>query len=575
MKKSITFCFYASILAVSLLVCSCTVNDGSVSILYGNVITMKNQDDRAEAVVCKNGEIIYVGSRSEAEKYKTPSSEVLDYGSSYIYPGFMDAHVHGMGVATASVSFSLLDVAENPDATLDDYARKMKEFIDGAKGESRDYYKGSALIVTNTEPHRSILDKYIPDVPVIITTMDGHSVWVNTKAIEKFNIKDWTNRYSSDQLRVDENGYPTGYISENPAMAVGELTMPTPADMKNGLLQWQDYALSKGLTAVSDALVSAGTVDPDYYLELVADKEWKLRTYASYIINEQTSSDKLDEKLNEILRYKKANDNEYFKIIGIKLFMDGVVEAHTGWLLTEYADEKGYYGLKRITDRDRMKRIVEFSNRNDMNVHCHSIGDGATSFALDCIAEGQKAAGVTDARNTLAHLHFVAPEDIKRFAENNVIAVVAPLWVPKEPGVYEQTESYVGKEKAKTQYPVKAFLNAGAPISFHSDYPVSLNFDIPLTFYAAVTRTLPNLGQAGVCGEAEAISRYEALQAFTTGCAYSFKEENRLGTIENGKIANFTVLSQDLLNEDIEKIPSLKVVATIIDGNVVWSGNAE
>ncbi len=589
MKKTIKFCFYASILAVSSLLCSCTPKEKMnpeeiVSILYGNVITMKTETDRAKAVVCKNGQIIYVGSRAEAEKYKTSSSRVLDYGDNFIYPGFMDAHVHGMGVATKANSFSLVEVAVNPESTLEEYAQKMKEFIDAdkeEKGKYREVYKGNSFVVTSREPHRSILDKYIPDVPVIIETSDGHSVWVNTKAIEKFNINEWTNSYSSDQLRVDEDGV-TGYISETPALKLGGMTMPTREEMRTGLLEWQDYAFSKGLTAVSDALVSAGTVDPDIYVDLATDpdKPWKLRTYASYIIDENTPGDvpSLDKKFGEIDTYK-ANDSEYFKIIGIKLFMDGVVEARTGWLLTPYARQTGetedYYGLKRITDRERMKYIVKKANSKGMNVHCHSVGDGATQFALDCISEGQKAAGVTDARNTLAHLHFVNPDDIQRFADNNVIAVVAPLWVPKEPGTYEQTVSYVGPEKAKSQYPVKSFLKAGAHISFHSDFPVSLNFDIPKTFYAAVKRTFPELGEAYICGIEEAISRYEALQAFTTGCAYSFKEENRLGTIETGKIANFTVLDKDLLNEEMENIPFLKVVATIIDGNVVWSGSAK
>ena len=571
------------VIALCSLLCSCA-GDGpesgkDVRILYGNVITMKNQGDRAEAVVCKDGKIIFVGSRSEAKKYETSCSKVLDYGSGYIYPGFMDAHVHGMGVATKMSGCILVEVAMKENFTLDDYAKKMKEFIDEdfkANGKYRAYYKGNSMVLNpDMEPHRSILDKYIPDVPVIIETVDGHSVWVNSKTIEVYNIKDWIKRYpKGDELRVDENGEPTGYISEKPALELGGLTVPSKDDIKEGLLEWQDFAFSKGLTAVSDALVSAGTVDPSCYADLTGkNKPWKLRTYASYIIDEKTPNDSLDFKLTEILRYRKSYDSEYFKIFGIKLFMDGVVEAHTAWLRESYADTAGYYGLKRITDRERMKHIVEVANSNDMNVHCHSVGDGATSFALDCIIDGQKAAGVTEARNTLAHLHIVAPEDIQRFADNNVIAVVAPLWVPKEKGVFEQTVNYVGIDRAEKQYPINAFLKAGAHISFHSDYPVSLNFSIPLTFYAALTRTFPELGQAGVCGKDEAISRYEALEALTTGCAYSFKEESRLGSIETGKIANFTVLDQDLLNEDINKIPNVKVIATIIDGDVVWPVN--
>lgn len=580
-----TILIYSAIIVCSLL-SSCTVYDKQnpdedVRILYGNVITMKAEEDRAEAVVCKDGQIIFVGTRSAAEKYVTPSSKVLDYGDNYIYPGFMDAHVHGMGVAVKTGGCSMIEVAIKENFTLDDYAKRMKEFIDEdfeKNKKYRTYYKGSAMVLNpDMEPHRSILDKYIPDVPVIIETIDGHSVWVNTKTIEVYNIKDWTKRFpDGDELRVDADGYPTGYISEKPALELGGLTVPTKDEIKPGLLEWQEFAFSKGLTAVSEALVSAGTVDPDCYIELAEKGLWKLRTYASYIIDENTPDDKtsIDDKFTEIFNYKKE-DSEYFKIIGVKLFMDGVIEAHTGWLKEEYADLEGYYGLKRITNKDRMKYIVRTANSNGMNVHCHSIGDGATSFALDCLSDGQKEAGVTDARNTLAHLHIVDPGDIQRFADNNIIAVVAPLWVPKEVGVFEQTCNYIGKDRAEKQYPINSFLKAGAHISFHSDYPVSLNFSIPLTFYAAVTRTFPELGEAGVCGKEEAISRYEALQALTTGCAYSFKEEKRLGSIEVGKIANFTVLDQDLMHEQISEIPKVQVVATIIDEDVVWPKKAK
>ena len=583
MKKTISI--YA-ILAAGALLCSCTVHDKQnpgeeVRILYGNVITMKAEGDRAEAVVCKDGQIVYVGSRSEAEKYETPSSMVLDYGNNYIYPGFMDAHVHGMGVAVKTGGCSMIEVAAKENFTLDDYAKRMKEFIDKdfeKNKKYRAYYKGSAMVLNpDMKPHRSILDKYIPDVPVIIETVDGHSVWVNTKTIEVYNIKDWIKRFpNGDELRVDADGYPTGYISEKPALELGGLTVPTKDEIIPGLLEWQEFAFSKGLTAVSEALVSAGTVDPACYIELAEKGLWKLRTYASYIIDEKTPDDEksINNKFDEIFKYKES-DSEHFKIIGVKLFMDGVIEAHTGWLKEEYANEEGYYGLKRITNKDRMKYITKIANAHGMNVHCHSVGDGATSFALDCLADGQKEAGVTDARNTLAHLHIVDPGDIQRFADNNIIAVVAPLWVPKEVGVFEQTCNYIGKDRAEKQYPINSFLKAGAHISFHSDFPVSLNFSIPLTFYAAITRTFPDLGEAGVCGKEEAISRYEALQALTTGCAYSFKEEKRLGSIEAGKIANFTVLDQNLLTEEIDNIKDVKVVATIVDGNEVWPKKAK
>lgn len=541
-------------------------------ILIGNVITMDKDSTVAQAVAFKDGKVLFVGSKEDAQKYRGKHTDLVNYGTASIYPGFMDGHTHGYLAAQRYMEADLSGINYTPGAQMSDFVTAMKNYMDSNPG--RDMYKGSGWSIKNgVLPTAAMLDAICPKVPMLLNSGDGHSMWINTAAIEKFHINaSWVEKYGADCVRKDADGKITGYISEAPAFVLIKATALSKEKCMEGLLKWQDYAFSRGITATTEAATNLGSgTASTAYVDLAASPLWKLRTYAVETISESVSDAKLDSALNKVLQLHQDNNGEYFQVTGVKVFVDGIVEAHTAWLKQEYSDEPGYYGLKRCSDPVRVAKIVEFANRNGMNVHFHCIGDGATALAVEGIVNGQNAASVKDGRNTIAHLQLVSPEDIQKMAGKHIIAVLAPQWAFLDQDEYSITEGYIGSDRVKTMFPVKSFVEARALINLHSDYPVSVPLSVQQNFCAAVSGRLELNGEVVFNrNEKELTERYPALQAVTINVAHQWGQDDRLGSLEVGKVANAVICDADFLKDDVEKILASRILETIVDGQTVY-----
>ena len=556
-------------LSAVLAVLGCNSNHETL-LLIGNVITMDEATPAAQAVFVEDGIIKFVGSEADARKLCNGKTVVKDYGTASIYPGFLESHAHGIGVASRALQANLSEVNAMEGATMDDFVQAMKKYMEENPGLP--LYKGAGWTPKDREPDAAMLDAICPDVPMLLNTEDGHSMWINTAAMKKFGIdKSAVEKYGTDCVRIDKDGNPTGYLSETPAIGLMAQLSMTKEESKEGLLKWQEKAFSSGFTGTTEAALFIVTpYAAEAYQELCDEGKWKLRTYAVHTIQEDVPNEKVDSALNTILELHNRYNGEYFQVTGTKVFMDGVVEAHTGWLDEEYTDQPGYYGLKRCTDVERIAKIVAFNNKNGMLVHFHTVGDGASRLVAEAIAKAAKETDVKDGRNALAHLQFVKPDVIRMFADYNIIPVVAPLWCPKEYVIYDYTVQFVGKDKAETQYPIKSFVDAGCKVNFHSDYPVSPAMDAAKSIYTAVTRTREDLGPDRACNLDEAITRYQALEALTTNVAYSWRQEDRQGSLTPGKIANLVVYDTDFLKDDLSKVWNANLQATYVDGQLVY-----
>ena len=375
-----------------------------------------------------------------------------------------------------------------------------------------------------------------------------------------------------DQVHVDDNGEPDGYICEVPVFHIAGKLPSSVEYAKQYLLAWQDIAFQNGYTAVGDAgvIIPYAKTDRAYY-ELEQEGKLKLRTYGyMYLV------DNVDNPTAEVARVAEERakySGEYFNILGIKIFLDGVTEAHTAWMINEYIDQPGYFGLERFNNHDKVVELLVAADKEGFPVHSHSVGNGATKFMLNCIADAEKITGDLDQRNVLAHLQFVTDEDIQLMGKTRSVPAVAPLWVGKETSTYPMDLAYVGKELADQAYPIKSFIDAGANIAFHSDYPVSPNMNAIFSVFMAETRAFPkawNGGPETKRNMKEAITREQSLRALTINVARQFKQEHRLGSIEFGKVANMTVCDCDFLHDSIEKIEQASIVATLVDGEEVY-----
>ena len=539
------------------------------TLVFGNIITMDEKRPFAKAALVKDGVFAFIGSAAEAKRLAAADAEVLDYGENFIYPGFLESHCHGYFAGDRAVGqANLMQVG------LTDYVKYreiIKEFI--ANNPQRKFYVAAGWAENEEYVTKAYLDEICSDKPLLMQTGGGHSMLLNTKALEWAGIDAaYAKKMGYDLVHVDKNGEPDGYICEAPVMELMPKLSASFEEAKNLLLAWQEIAFKNGYTAVADAGTEIFFKDSARaYHALEEEGKLKLRTYA-YILTE----DNVDDPKAEVARVAEVRANysgEYFHVVGIKAFLDGVTEAHTGWQNQDYADQPGYHGVERFNNHDKMVQLIAEADKEGLSVHVHSEGGGATHFMLGCIEDAEKITGDKDQRNVLAHLHFVTEEDIRRMAATGSVPAVPPLWTAAIPGFYDIEVKYVGEELASQSYPIKSFFDAGACPVFHSDYPVSPSFNIPISIYMAETRALPKGMLDGADTRhnvKEAISREQSLRALTINVAHAWHQEHRLGSIEFGKIANMTVYDCDFLHDDIEKVAQANLIATLVDGKEVY-----
>ena len=539
------------------------------TIILGNIITVDEKKPFAKAALVKNGVFAYVGSAEEVKKLACSDAQVLDYGDNYVYPGFLESHCHGHLAGYRAIGQA--DLMQAGFTNYPKYREIIKEFI--AKNPQRQFYMAAGWVENEEYVTKAYLDEICSDKPLIMQTGGGHSMLLNTKAMQWAGIDAaYAKKWGYDLVHVDKDGEPDGYICEGPVFEITPKIPTSLEEIKEYLLAWQEIALKSGFTAVGDAGVEIVHRDaPKAFKELQEEGKLKLRTFAWMYVTDNIADPKAE--IARIAAQRAELGGEYFNIIGPKAFLDGVTETHTGWQNQDYLDEPGYHGAERFNDHDKMVELIVEANKEGMSVHVHSEGGGATHYMLGCIEDAEKITGNMDQRNVLAHLHFVTDEDVHRMAATGSVPAVPPLWTPKAPGMYEQEVAYVGKELADQAYPIKSFYDAGANVVFHSDYPVSPMMDIKLSFYTAEKRNVPKELYGGAMSPRnldEAISREQSLRAMTINVARQFHQEHRMGSIEFGKIANMTVFDCDFLHDDIEKVAQANIIATIVDGEEVY-----
>ncbi len=570
-RKSIAAVLLLGIALFAVIVTAGCVNTGETgpadTLYLGNVITMDDKNPTAEAVAVKDGIILFVGAREEAEKYCDKHTTVIDYGDNSIYPGFLEAHMH---ISLAGMrNYGMFELSSG--VPLEENIKELQKYIQEHPGQR--HYIGFGWTLTDKDPTAAMIDAVCSDVPVILQSRGGHAAWVNSKELEELNYSpEYIKKMGPQQIHVDVNGKPTGYLQEEPAIKLVKELPFTVEEVKGFILKWQEKAIESGYTAVCDAgLELSGDGIYQALSELDKEGKLKIRIYGLSLVRENTDTPEKD--MEKIANLAKKYNSEHFKIIGAKIFLDGVTEEHTSWLLEPYTDKPDSTGLKRFSDVDKMAALITAANKQGMLVHCHAMGDGAAHAFADAVEKSVKETGNYDQRNAAAHIELVSQEDKERFGKYGIMAISFYTFSPKIPG-NDGVLSRVGPERNKMVCGAQSFIDAGAVVAGHSDYPVSPLQNIPFAMYTAVTRSIPFVEKAEVTNPAECLSREDALKSLTSNVAYMWKEENRMGTLEPGKLANMTVLAVDYLHDDMDKLADAlkqKTVATIIDGKVANS----
>ena len=305
------------------------------TIVLGNIITMDEKRPTAKAALVKDGVFVYIGDAEEVKKLAGADAQVLDYGENFIYPGFLESHCHSYLAGDRAIGQANLFQVVPTD--YDKYREVIKDFIKA--NPQREFYMASGWTENDEYVTKKYLDEICSDKPLFMQTGGGHSMLLNTKALEWAGIDAvYAKKMGPDLVHVDESGEPDGYICEAPVFEVYPKLPTTLQNAKDYLLEWQNIALANGYTAVADAGVEVtNPIATKAFYELEQEGKLKLRTYAYLMCPDNPEDPKAE--VARIAADRAKYSGEYFHVVGVKTFLDGVTEAHTAWQNQDYADQ--------------------------------------------------------------------------------------------------------------------------------------------------------------------------------------------------------------------------------------------
>ncbi|MDD4583468.1 MAG: amidohydrolase family protein [Eubacteriales bacterium] len=543
----------------------------------GTVYTIDKTNTVAQAVAIKGDEIIFVGSNADAEAYVGSLTKVVDLKGKVVMPGMVDTHVHRSGSALTE----LFDIYLYECIDKEDTLKAIKEFID-AKPDLEVYWGAGFSMGMAGDPRgpkAEWLDAICSDKPIILTSNDGHNTWLNTKALEMNGITKNTAAPTGGTVQKDPvTGELWGNLTDADSLISMEQTYED-WQITESMAYFQDYMNEWGYTSI----MSISDTYLDAFKELDDKGKLTMRVNAGMCFQPDET---LDSQIKEMNNNKAIYDSELVDITTVKFFADGVIEGMTGWLLEPYDKAAGLapgYVSEPIWEQSKLNNFFDKVLAEGYQIHVHSIGDAATRSVLDGLEYAQKKNGDKEYRNVITHLQVVDNTDKARMGKLKVIGSTQPFWHLKEPEWWDYVDSVaLGLDRAWTEYPVKSLIDNGVLVTFSGDHPVS---PINNPFWAievAVTRNLNNPEFYGVeeisgiddptwlLNPKERISVLDAVKAYTINGAYQLYRDDKVGSIEKGKLADLIVVDQDIFKIDPLKIDKTKVLTTIINGKSVF-----
>jgi predicted amidohydrolase YtcJ len=528
----------------------------------GIVYTVDQKRSVAEAVALTGGKIAYVGTDSGAKRFIGGRTRIIDLDGRLVLPGFIDSHSHPISAYKTFFELSL-----NGFRTLADYQKVMMEF--SAKHQDAKYVRGRGWTNTlfkKTGPDRKFLDEIFPSIPVVLSSEDGHSKWLNSRALELAGISRTTADPAGGVIERDPStGEPTGTLRETAAGLVAKLLPGYTADeLAKGLEAYQTMALAFGITTAHDASIAAeGNEIPAYR---AIEERLRMR----FRISLEVDPEKGVGQVRSLLDERARNKRNLLQTNAAKIFLDGVVEGSTAYLKEPYRHLHGNRG-KLLCSQGALDTICAELQGNGIQIHIHAIGDAATSAALEAFAYAGETTGKHDPRNIITHLQLIDPADIPRFKQLGVVAVTQPFWFMKDDYYYNLQIPYLGQKRADEEYPMESFFKAGVVVASSSDYPVTIPPNPLVGIQIGITRSRPGITDPReVLWPAEKASLEEMIASFTINGAYVNFLDTLTGSIEVGKSGDLIVLDKNLFAIPATDIGSAKILMTLFEGKVAY-----
>ena len=560
-------------LAVFLCCSGCASTEGQTAdlVLYNaRVYTVDSNQPWAQAIAIKDRTVLYVGPDNGVDRFVGDHTKLANLDDRLVLPGLIDGHTHPgyIGVERFEERLPASSHEDLIDAALDRSERRPgKDWLRLCCWNPREYVRG------RKGPHKSDLDDVVPDRPVWINSRSWHSYWLNSKALEVLGIDDDTPdpRRGVAVYDRDENGQLTGWVKEGAGWQHFSNIFKIDSELhRKSMLKFLTTLSEYGVTTVYDG-GNFGYEDEVYSFlaELEQEGSLHVRYEGTYQV---FTPERKDIAISEMRRLDAEYGGDLLRFRTIKLFMDGINANRTGALLQPYVDIPDFTSQTMLATEELTAFLLELHDAK-LDLHIHTIGDGAVRSVLDAVEAAQSAIeGPLYPRVTLAHLNLVSPEDITRFKELGVSANYTAWWHRFRD--LREPDTILGNRRMERLFGAKELIDAGANVTFSSD---DWRLDVITPFLGMETGHIRRAPQTQ--GSSAALVQHEIgpenptleemIFGYTLAGAYPFRMENEIGSIEIGKIADFIVLDEDLFEIEKNKIHTLKPSVVIMNGRVL------
>jgi len=550
------FLFIISIYAPALLAATQCI-EADLILHEGNIYTGNDEDSFVGSIASKDSKITYVGSSLSDSDLACSGAEVINLKESYVFPGFVDAHAHLKGIGYRELTLNLQGIS-----SLSDTLKVVRNYL--SEQNPGDWVIGRGWIdklwPEKRFPNKHDLDAFSPDNPIVLERADGHAVVVNSLVLKLAKIDKNTKDPQGGFIEKDQNGEPTGLLVDMAMSLITDLVPKLTRDNdKEAFLEGIKRNVSLGWTQIH---VPGGTFDDISILnEIKSEKNLLQRVY--FMVSDGEPADRLIEN-GPIL------DPDHFLIVrAIKMYADGALGSRGAALLEEYSDYDGK-GVFIFLEEDTKPRLSKALNKG-IQIGTHAIGDHGNRVVLDWYEETFTKAKknnqfLESPRWRIEHSQNITPVDQKRFVELNIIPSMQPSHAI---GDLHFAIERLGLERIDNAYAWRNLIDQGLIIAGGTDAPVEIG-DPRIEFYAAITRKDVDGYYANGWNLDQRLTRFEALKMFTIWPAIASFQEDVKGTIEVGKLADFSIFDQDLMSIPEEKILESKNILTVVGGKVVF-----
>ncbi|AOT09681.1 amidohydrolase [Pseudoalteromonas luteoviolacea] len=543
-----------------LLLCLCLVSNwvqAQFTVVHnvnGYTPTRAGDIERFSTLVIKDGKVVKIGNSETIKQY--PQSTTIDGKGLTMLPGLIDAHGHVIGLGE---NLSRLDLRQAKSVA--EVGESLKVY---AKENPSGWLIGRGWDQTKWSPNKfptaHDLDKYVSDRPVVLTRVDGHAIWVNSKAMQLAHITQHTMSPEGGEIIRFANQYPSGiFIDKAEQLVLHKVPKRSSTQLNNALDTAANHLLSLGITSVHDAGIDKETWQ--LYKRRAQRHSMPLRIYAMLSAS--------DPDLEEMLKAGIVKEQtDYLTIRSIKIYADGALGSRGAALLKDYKDRPGHKGLM-LEQQSALESLIRLSVKHGFSAHTHAIGDRANRIVLDSYQNVFKHTGGQLLRNRIEHAQIVDLQDIPRFKQLKIIPSMQPVHATSD---MHMAEDRLRDSQLTGAYAWQTFLKHNIRVAAGSDFPVELAnpFD---GLYAAVTRMDKAQKPKKGWRNQERLTKQQALNAFTLDAAYAAFQEFKLGSLEHGKWADFILIDRDYFTVENAQIFDIKVEQTWIAGKQKYKRN--